>query len=231
MNLLSRATPGFSGADLYKLVNQAKIMASVDSTNVLSMQHLERSRDEMIMGAERKSFLLSEEDRRLTAFHEGGHALVAMYTAQATPLHKATIIPRGSALGLVSQVPDKDEHSATKQALRARMDVAMGGRVAEELLFGVDSITTGASSDFTQATRIARAMVTQYGMSDKLGPMVVSEEDYEIISPEVRSQIDTEVRDLLEVSYNQTTFMYHFQISFRNRKRGPKTLLKVDVWN
>ncbi len=175
-------------------------MASIDNSHILTMQHLERSRDEMLMGAERKSFLLSEEVRKLTAFHESGHALVAIYTPQAIPLHKATIIPRGSALGLVSQVPDKDEHSVTKQALLARMDVAMGGRVAEELIFGADSVTTGASSDFTQATRIARAIVTQYGMSDKLGPLVVSEEDYEIISPEVRSKIDSEVKELLEVS-------------------------------
>ena len=154
----------------------------------------------MLMGAERKSFLMSFEDRKLTAFHEGGHALVALYTEDATPLHKATIIPRGSALGLVSQVPDKDEYSATKQALLARMDVAMGGRVAEELLFGPEQVTTGASSDFTQATRIARSMVMQFGMSDKIGPMVFSEEEVESLGPDLKSTIDSETRRLLDVN-------------------------------
>jgi ATP-dependent metalloprotease len=197
--LVSRATPGFSGADLNKLINQAKIMASLENSPSLQMSHLERSRDEMLMGAERKSFLMSLEDRKLTAYHEGGHALVALYTQNATPLHKATIIPRGSALGLVSQVPEKDEYSATKQALMARMDVAMGGRVAEELLFGPEFVTTGASSDFTQATRIARSMVLQFGMSEKIGPMVFSEDEIDSMGPELKTSIDSEIKRLLEV--------------------------------
>lgn len=200
LGLVSRATPGFSGADLNKLINQAKIMASLDNSPSLQMSHLERSRDEMLMGAERKSFLMSLEDRKLTAFHEGGHALVALYTENATPLHKATIIPRGSALGLVSQVPEKDEYSATKQALIARMDVAMGGRVAEELLFGPERVTTGASSDFIQATRIARSMVTQFGMSEKIGPMVFSEDEIDSMGPELKISIDSEIKRLLEVN-------------------------------
>ena len=199
LSLLSRATPGFSGADLNKLINQAKIMASLENSPFLQMSHLERSRDEMLMGAERKSFLMSLEDRKLTAFHEGGHAIVALYTENSTPIHKATIIPRGSALGLVSQVPEKDEYSATKQALMARMDVAMGGRVAEELLFGPDRVTTGASSDFTQATRIARSMVMQFGMSDKIGPMVFTEDDIDSVGPELKAAIDSEIKRLLEV--------------------------------
>ena len=203
LSLVSRATPGFSGADLYKLVNQAKIMASLENSPNLQMIHLEKSRDEMLMGAERKSFLMSLEDRKLTAFHEGGHALVALYTENATPLHKATIIPRGSALGLVSQVPDKDEYSATKQALLARMDVAMGGRVAEELLFGPERVTTGASSDFTQATRIARSMVLNFGMSDKIGPMVFSEDEIESLGPDLKVTIDSETKRLLEVNKHE----------------------------
>lgn len=210
LSLVSRATPGFSGADLNKLVNQAKIMASLDNSSNLQMRHLERSRDEMLMGAERRSFLMSFEDRKLTAFHEGGHALMALYTENATPLHKATIIPRGSALGLVSQVPDKDEYSATKQALLARMDVAMGGRVAEELLFGPEMVTTGASSDFTQATRIARSMVMQFGMSDKIGPMVFSEDEIGSLGPELRTTIDSETKRLLEV----TTASFNVILSF-----------------
>jgi ATP-dependent metalloprotease len=205
LGLMSRATPGFSGADLNKLVNQAKIMASLENSMNLQMKHLERSRDEMLMGAERKSFLMSLEDRQLTAFHEGGHALVALYTEHATPLHKATIIPRGSALGLVSQVPDRDEYSATKKALLARMDVAMGGRVAEELLFGADMVTTGASSDFSQATRIARSMVMEFGMSDRIGPMVFSDEDSDSIGSELRSVLDSEIKQLLEDSRLRAT--------------------------
>jgi ATP-dependent metalloprotease len=213
--LVSRATPGFSGADLNKLINQAKIMASLENSPSLQMSHLERSRDEMLMGAERKSFLMSLEDRKLTAYHEGGHALVALYTQNATPLHKATIIPRGSALGLVSQVPEKDEYSATKQALMARMDVAMGGRVAEELLFGPEFVTTGASSDFTQATRIARSMVLQFGMSEKIGPMVFSEDEIDSMGPELKTSIDSEIKRLLEVkSINILTVTIIF---FRNQ--------------
>lgn len=223
LSLLSRATPGFSGADLHKLVNQAKIMASLENSSNLQMRHLEKSRDEMLMGAERKSFLMSLEDRKLTAFHEGGHALVALYTENATPLHKATIIPRGSALGLVSQVPEKDEYSATKQALLARMDVAMGGRVAEELLFGPDRVTTGASSDFTQATRIARSMVMQFGMSDKVGPMVFSEEELESLGPEMKTCVDSEVKRLLEVIRRllNSLLLLMFFLFCRSRDRGP----------
>lgn len=205
MGLMARATPGFSGADLHKLVNQAKISASIENAPMLQMRHLDQSRDEMLMGAERKSFLLSEEDRRLTAFHEGGHALVALHTPHAIPLHKATIIPRGAALGLVSQVPERDEHSASRQALLARMDVAMGGRVAEELLFGAAMVTTGATSDFAQATRIARAMVMQYGMSERVGPMVVDDDELESLGPELRALIDAEVRVLLDESRMRAT--------------------------
>lgn len=223
LSLMSRATPGFSGADLHKLVNQAKIMASLENSSNLQMRHLEKSRDEMLMGAERKSFLMSLEDRKLTAFHEGGHALVALYTENATPLHKATIIPRGSALGLVSQVPEKDEYSATKQALLARMDVAMGGRVAEELLFGPDRVTTGASSDFTQATGIARSMVMQFGMSDKVGPMVFSEEELESLGPEMKTCVDSEVKRLLEVIRRllNSLLLLMFFLFCRSRDRGP----------
>jgi ATP-dependent Zn protease len=164
------------------------------------MSHLERSREEMLLGTERKSFLVPEEDRKLTAYHEGGHALTALYSEHATPLHKATIIPRGSALGLVSQIPDKDELSASKQALLARVDVAMGGRVAEELIFGADMVTTGASSDFAQASRIARSMVTQFGMSDLVGPLVIDENSFESLGPDLKSLIDSETKRILEES-------------------------------
>ena len=198
--VMARSTPGFSGADLFKVVNQAKILASLENMTFVTQRHLERSKDEMIMGVERKSAVIGDEERRLTAYHEGGHALVALHTAYANKIHKATIIPRGNALGMVAQIPEKDELSFSKLQLLARMDVAMGGRVAEELVFGPDHVTTGASSDFTAATQIARGMVTQYGMSSKLGVMAVSAEDWDMLSPEMRSQIDAEIQSLLEAS-------------------------------
>ena len=198
--VIARATPGFSGADLFKMINQAKIMASLESVSVITQRHLERSKDEMIMGVERKSAVIADEDRKLTAYHESGHAIVAMHTPMAHPIHKATIIPRGRALGMVSQVPEKDELSLSKTQLLARMDVAMGGRIAEELIFGGEHVTTGASSDFTAATRIARAMVTQYGMSESLGTMVVSEEDWETLSPTTKHSIEAEIKTILEAS-------------------------------
>ena len=138
------------------------------------MKHLDRVKDEMILGIERKT-AMTLEDRQLTAFHEGGHALVALYTSESIPIHKATIIPRGNALGMVSQVPERDEYSVTKAQLLARLDVAMGGRAAEHLVFGSEQVTTGAASDFSQATKIAQAMVTKYGMSDKIGKVMLSE--------------------------------------------------------
>lgn len=203
--VMARSTPGFSGADLFKVVNQAKILASLENMTLVTQRHLERSKDEMIMGVERKSAVIGDEERRLTAYHEGGHALVAMHTAYANKIHKATIIPRGNALGMVAQIPEKDELSFSKLQLLARMDVAMGGRVAEELVFGPDHVTTGASSDFTAATQIARGMVTQYGMSAKLGPMAVAAEDWDTLSPETRSQIDAEIQSLLEASRQRAT--------------------------
>lgn len=200
VGVLARSTPGFSGADLSKLVNTAKIMASVQSDIRLTMQHLERAKDEMIMGTERRSAVISEEDRRLTAYHEGGHAIVALYTPYAMAIHKATIMPRGSALGMVAQIPDGDQLSLSKIELLAKLDVCMGGRVAEELIFGSEHVTTGASSDFSQATTIARAMVTKYGMSDKIGPIMLPDEEYELLSSQTRSTVDQEVRLILEES-------------------------------
>lgn len=198
--IMARATPGFSGAELFKMVNQAKIAASIENGHQITMNHLEQAKDEMILGAERKSAVIFEEDRRVTAYHESGHAIVALHSKYAHPIHKATIIPRGRALGMVSQLPERDELSISRAQLLARIDVAMGGRLAEQLIFGDDHITTGASSDFSQANAIARAMVTQYGMSDKVGALVVAEEDWENISPHTRELIDSEIKRLLEES-------------------------------
>lgn len=203
VNLLARSTPGFSGADLFRMVNQAKILASVSNEQAVTMEHLEASKDEMLMGAERKSTLIDPADRLLTAYHEGGHAIMALRTKDAVPIHKATIIPRGRALGMVTQLPEKDELSLTKSQLLARIDVAMGGRVAEELVFGPERVTTGASSDFSQAAKIARAMVCQYGMSDRIGPAINIEsvEDYDMLSPAMREAIDSETQAILTASY------------------------------
>ena len=165
-----QGTPGFSGADLANLVNVAAIKAARDKQSAVNQHSLEYAKDRILMGVERKSAFITEESRKLTAYHEGGHTLVAMLTKGASPVHKATIMPRGNALGMVMQLPDKDDKSMTRKQLLAMLDVCMGGRVAEELIFGGDNVTTGASQDLTSATQIARAMVTEYGFSDRVGP-------------------------------------------------------------
>lgn len=198
---LAKSTPGFSGADLYKLVNSAKILASVKNTKAVRMEHLEQAKDEMLLGTERKSAIITEKDRRLTAYHEGGHALVALHTPYSMPIHKATIMPRGQTLGMVAQLPDNDQLSMSKVELLAKLDVCMGGRVAEEIIYGKNMVTTGAASDFTNATAIARSMVTRYGMSDLVGPLVInSDEEYERLSPETKSMIDQEIHRLFDIS-------------------------------
>lgn len=169
VGVVARGTPGFSGADLANLVNVAAIKASQDNKSQVSMADLEFAKDRIMMGAERKSAVITEDSRRLTAYHEGGHALVACFTEGALPVHKATVVPRGMALGMVTQLPDQDETSWSKKQMLARMDVCMGGRVAEEVIFGADHVTSGASSDFEQATNIAMNMVERWGMSEKLG--------------------------------------------------------------
>jgi ATP-dependent metalloprotease len=196
---LARGTPGFSPADLAQMVNQAKIIAGREGAARVTMTHLESAKDDMIMGQERKSAasLATPEDRQLTAYHEGGHTLVAKLTPGAMPIHKATIIPRGLSLGMLAQLPERDHPTLTRQQLLARLDVAMGGRVAEELVFGHDKVTTGAHSDFQMATRIASAMVSEYGMSERVGPVVVGDPNCDL-APETRKLVDDEVHRLLE---------------------------------
>jgi len=166
---LARGTPGYSGADLSTMVNDAAIHASMRGSNTVKQEDFEYAKDKMFMGPERKSAFLTPESRRLTAYHEGGHAIVAINTDGAHPVHKATIMPRGNALGMVFQLPSGDQTSVSRKQLVAEMDVCMGGRAAEEMIFGKDNVTTGASSDMRRATQIARAMVLKYGMSDKVG--------------------------------------------------------------
>ncbi|CAL9085637.1 unnamed protein product [Musa textilis] len=199
VNAIARGTPGFTGADLANLVNIGAIKAAVDGADKITAAHLEFAKDRMIMGTERKAMFISEESRKLTAYHESGHAIVALNTDGAHALHKVTIIPRGSALGMVTQLPFQDETSISKKQLLARLDVCMGGRVAEELIFGEESVTTGASSDLRTATELAHHMVSTCGMSDAIGPVYVKERP----GSELQSRIDAEVLKLLREAYDR----------------------------
>ena len=220
LNVLARGTPGFSGAELSNLVNIAAIYAATKDRKAVTLEDLEYAKDKILMGSERKTLSVSDKSRKLTAYHETGHALVALYTEGAMPLHKATIVPRGRSLGLTMQLPD-DKHDSTsesKRQLLARLDVCMGGRVAEELIFGADEITTGASHDLQQATRIARNMVLRFGFSESrttaggatlatpawgLSSSDGMENGYESLSSESKVVIEREVASLLSSSYER----------------------------
>ncbi|TQD96987.1 hypothetical protein C1H46_017386 [Malus baccata] len=196
---IARGTPGFNGADLANLVNIAAIKAAVDGAEKLTASQLEFAKDRIVMGTERKTMFISEDSKKLTAYHESGHAIVALNTEGAHPIHKATIMPRGSALGMVTQLPSNDETSVSKRQLLARLDVCMGGRVAEEIIFGQDHITTGASSDLHTATELAHYMVSNCGMSNVIGPVHIKDRP----SPEMQSRIDAEVVKLLREAYDR----------------------------
>ncbi|MBC6443957.1 MAG: ATP-dependent metallopeptidase FtsH/Yme1/Tma family protein [Alphaproteobacteria bacterium GM202ARS2] len=180
LKVLARATPGFSGADLSNLVNEAALLAARRNRVMVTMADFESAKDKVMMGAERRSMVMTEKERELTAYHEAGHALVGIHVAGNDPLHKVTIIPRGRALGVTMNVPEKDRYSMRKTEVEGRIAMIFGGRVAEEITFGKDNVTSGAANDIIQATRMARAMVTEWGMSDKLGPLRYSENEDEI---------------------------------------------------
>nr|XP_006643394.2 PREDICTED: ATP-dependent zinc metalloprotease YME1L1 [Lepisosteus oculatus] len=199
--IIARGTVGFSGAELENLVNQAALKAAVDGKDMVTMKELEFSKDKILMGPERRSVEIDKKNKTITAYHESGHAIVAYYTKDAMPINKATIMPRGPTLGHVSLLPENDRWSETRSQLLAQMDVSMGGRVAEELIFGSENITTGASSDFDSATKIAKMMVTRFGMSEKLGVMTYA--DQSKLSPETQAAIEQEVRVLLRDSYER----------------------------
>lgn len=196
---LLNIAPGFSGADLANLVNQAAIKAAKDGSRCVMLGDLEWAKDKISMGAERKSALITPKNKLLTAYHEGGHALAAIFTDNAMPLHKVTVMPRGSALGLTWQLPAEDQLNYTRKQLFATLDVCMGGRIAEEMFGGADEVSTGASSDLEKATSIARGMVSKYGMGKKTGYMVFSDESWSTASQEIKTIVEGEISEILHV--------------------------------
>ncbi|MCR6501266.1 ATP-dependent zinc metalloprotease FtsH [Shinella sp. CPCC 101442] len=214
LKILARGTPGFSGADLMNLVNESALMAARRNKRLVTMQEFEDAKDKIMMGAERRSSGMTEAEKKLTAYHEAGHAIVALKVPLADPLHKATIIPRGRALGMVMQLPEGDRYSMSYKWMVSRLAIMMGGRVAEEVTFGKDNITSGASSDIEQATKLARAMVTQWGFSDQLGLVAYGENQQEVflghsvsqqknVSEATAQKIDNEVRRLIDEAYTE----------------------------
>jgi cell division protease FtsH len=209
LKVIARGTPGFSGADLMNLVNEAALMAARRGKRIVTMVEFEDSKDKIMMGAERRTLVMTEQEKLLTAYHEGGHAIVALNVTATDPVHKATIIPRGRALGMVMQLPERDKLSMSYEQMTSRLAVLMGGRVSEEIIFGKDKVTSGAQSDIEQATKLARAMVTRWGFSDELGTVMYGENQEEVflgysmgrqqnISEATSQKIDAEVRRLVE---------------------------------
>ena len=211
---LARGTPGMSGADLANLVNEAALLAARDGKDKVYMEDLEEAKDKVMLGAERKSMVLSDSEKRLTAYHEAGHAVVALRLPGLDPVHKVTIIPRGRALGITASLPEEDRHSYSKDYLIGRLVMLFGGRVAEEMVFGSEKVTTGAGNDIERATAQARRMVTQFGMSDLVGPMAIGDSEQEVflgrdigqrrqVSEQTAQLVDAEVKKLLDESYLQ----------------------------
>ena len=214
LRTVARGTPGFSGADLANLVNEAALLAARKNKRIVTYQEFEEAKDKVMMGSERRSMVMSEEEKKLTAYHEAGHAIVTINEKAAYPIHKATIIPRGRALGMVMQLPERDEVSQTREQLHAQMAIAMGGRVAEEIIFGDDKVTTGAASDIEQATKRARAMVMRAGLSKELGPVAYGENEEEVflgrsvarqqnMSEETARKVDSEIRKFVDQGYDR----------------------------
>ena len=211
---VARGTPGFSGADLANLVNEAALLAARRGKRFVTAQEFDDAKDKVLMGAERRSMVMTEEEKQLTAYHEAGHALVGISVPGNDPVHKATIIPRGRALGMVQYLPERDSYSMSLEQMKARIAMAMGGRVAEELKFGKEKVTSGAQQDIEHATKIARAMVTQYGLSEKLGPIAYAEDEGEVflgqsiarsksISGETSKVIEDEIKRFIMDGFNR----------------------------
>ena len=212
---IARGTPGFSGADLANLVNEAALFAARENARDVRMIHLDKARDKILMGTERRSMAMSEDEKKLTAYHEAGHAIVGRLVPEHDPVYKVTIIPRGRALGVTMYLPEGDKYSINRVAIQSQLCSLYGGRVAEELIFGEDKVTTGASNDIERATKMARNMATKWGLSDKLGPVTYGEEEDEVflgravtqhknVSNETARKIDEEVRAILDRAYART---------------------------
>src|ERR1700744_5188764 len=212
--VIARGTPGFSGADLSNLVNEAALMAARKNRRMVTMRDFEEAKDKVMMGAERRSMVMTEDEKKNTAYHEGGHALVALTVPSSDPVHKATIIPRGRALGMVMQLPEGDRYSMNYEQMTSRLAILMGGRVAAALIFGREQVTSGASSDIDQATKLARAMVTKWGVADELGVVSYGDNQEEVflghsvsrtqnVSEETARKIDAEVRKLVEAGHSE----------------------------
>jgi cell division protease FtsH len=216
LKVVARGTPGFSGADLANLVNEAALMAARRNKRMVTQHEFEDAKDKVMMGAERKSLVMTEEEKLLTAYHEGGHAILALNVPATDPVHKATIIPRGRALGMVMQLPERDKLSMSYEQMTSRLAIMMGGRVAEEIVFGRDKVTSGASSDIEQATKLARMMVTRWGLSPELGTVAYGENQEEVflgysvsrqqsISEDTVKKIDSEIKRYVEEGYAMAT--------------------------
>ena len=215
-SIIARGTPGFSGADLANLINEAALFAARSNNAKVGMAEFEKAKDKIMMGAERKSMVMSEDEKKLTAYHESGHAIVGRLVPEHDPVHKVTIIPRGRALGVTMFLPEDDRYSNSRQRLESQICTLYGGRIAEELIFGKDKVTTGASNDIERATEIAKNMVTKWGLSDKMGPMTYSDEEGEVflgrsvtqtktMSDDTAKEIDSEIRLLINKSYATAT--------------------------
>jgi len=214
LRTIARGTPGFSGADLANLINESALLAARKNKRVVTMSDIEEAKDKVMMGAERRSMVMTEDEKKLTAYHEGGHAIVALNEKASDPIHKATIIPRGRALGMVMRLPERDQLSVTREKMYSDIAVAMGGRIAEEIIFGYDKVTSGASSDIDMATKMAKNMVTRYGMSKELGPLAYGENEDEVflgrqitrqqhMSEETAKKVDLEVKKIVEKGYER----------------------------
>ena len=214
-SVIARGTPGFSGADLANLVNEAALFAARANRRIVSMDEFDRAKDKIMMGAERRSMVMDENEKKLTAYHEAGHAIVGLNVPDHDPVYKVTIIPRGRALGITMFLPEADRYSTSKRRLESRIATLFGGRVAEEMVFGPEYVTTGASNDIERATEIARNMVTKWGLSDRLGPLTYAEEDGEVFlgrsvtqhkqvsATRPRDAIDEEVRRVIDTNYQR----------------------------
>jgi cell division protease FtsH len=214
-NVIARGTPGFSGADLANLVNEAALLAARRAKRLVAMQEFEDAKDKVMMGTERRSMVMTDDEKKMTAYHEAGHAIVAIYEPASDPIHKATIIPRGRALGMVMRLPERDSYSYHRDKMHANLSVSMGGRVAEEIIFGHDKVSSGASSDIQYATSLARDMVTQWGMSEAMGPLQYEEKQDSYLgyggrqrsamSDETAKKIDAEIRKLVEGGHTKAS--------------------------